>query len=136
MTMAPWSVRTAGCTTSTAAAGTYFSPQSFARRAAACRIMPSSLIAMSRWSLLAPVSRAWSLMTSAEEWPTWWTSVATTQLDARSLSSLIACWLIEQRVFAFTAAQAQDMGRTLRCPSTSLRERHASVCQAFGSVDR
>lgn len=133
MTMAPWSVRAPGLRYIYLGGRDVFVCTVLR---AACRITSSSLIATSRWSFSAPVSRAWSLMASDEQWPTWWTSVATTHLDARSLSSLIACWLIEQRVFAFTAAQAQDTGRTLRCRSASLRERHASVCRAFGPVDR
>lgn len=176
--------------------------------------MQSSLIATFRWSLAAPVSRAWPLLASAEDWPTWWTSVASTQLEfstdastppavpmlplawsallgrklrlrvtpfaqqpleflewwchgdvegrwawlldsdpadgvaitsrwelplagnGRGLSSAMACWLIQRRLFALTAALAQDLGRALRCPSGSLREWHGSVRQAFRPVDR
>lgn len=160
------------------------------------------------------MSRAWSLLARAEDWPAWWTSVATTHLDrppvrlaqkgpgrlplawptllgrklrlrvsllaqepmdllewrchgdvegrwtwmldsglpedvaitcrwelplagdGRSLAGSIACWLIERRVFALTAALAQDMGHALQCRTTCLREWHGSVRHAYTSSDR
>jgi hypothetical protein len=57
-------------------------------------------------------------------------------VDTRGLSGSMACWMLERRVFALTAALAQDMARTLRCRLTPLREWRGSVRHGLAPHDR